>query len=72
MKEYRIVTNGIDFHLQWLGKTFLLKHPKWYDLKRETYAGNYTRSFSTRPEAQAELDEIVRWDIAIKRGYIPV
>ena len=72
MTEYRIVTNGIDYRIQWLGKTLFWRRPKWYWVRLETYAGSLIPSYFTKQEAQTALDKTVQQDIATKQGYVPV
>ncbi|HDY87836.1 MAG TPA: hypothetical protein ENH82_06930 [bacterium] len=69
MKKYRIVSNGIDFRIQRLGKTFFFRRPKWKWIKVNTYAGDYIPEYLIIAEAQNALNEAERVDLAIKRGY---
>lgn len=71
MRKYRVVTNGIDFRIQWLGKTCLLRRPKWYWLM-QCYNGNFIPSFISEEFARVRIKETVRYDRAASQGYLPV
>ena len=71
MKKYRIVTNGIDFRVQWLGKTLFLRRPKWYWLYENSYAGCYIPSFISKHKAQTRINDAAEFDLAQKYGYTP-
>ncbi len=72
MGRYRVVSNGINYRVQWLGKTFLLRRSKWYWLRTYTYAGDYLAEFDTKTEALNAIDVCKKQDEAKKQGYIPV
>ena len=72
MEKYRIVTNGINYRVQWFGKTFFLRRPKWYYLRSYTYAGDYIPEFTTIIEAQQAIKCAKEQAIAKERGYIPI
>jgi len=72
MREYRIVTNGLTYRIQWLGKTFLLRRPKWYYLRKYTYAGDYIEDYTTEMNARANLALAEKHDKAQKQGFLPI
>lgn len=72
MRQYRILSNGIDYRVQLLGKTFFLKRSKWYWFKEYSYAGGYICEFSTNKEAQIAIDKDKKQFAAKEQGYIPV
>lgn len=72
MRQYRVVTNGINYRVQRLGKTFFLRRPKWYYLREYTYAGDYISVFATKQEAQKAIVVVKKEDAAKKQGYVPI
>lgn len=72
MIKYRIVSNGLNYRVQWLGKTFFLRRLKWYWLKRETYARSYIATFPSSTKAQEAISQCKEVGKADKQGYIPV
>ncbi len=71
-KQFRIVGNGINYRVQWFGKTWFLRRPKWYWLKEYTWAGDYICDFSTSQEAQNAIDEANKQFAAKEQGYVPI
>lgn len=73
MKKYRIVYNGLNYRIQWLGKTFFLRRLKWYWLRYTDYAGdNWIAEFDSREAAhKAIIDHKIRV-YAKKQGYKPI
>jgi hypothetical protein len=72
MKKYHIVSNGLNYRVQWLGKTLILRRPKWYWLKQCTYAGSYIVDFSSKGEAHSAIIQNKVNDFAEKQGYKPI
>ena len=72
MKEYRIVTNGLNYRVQWLGKTLILRRPKWYWLYQNTCLGSFIPEFPSILEAQDAIAKSKSQDEAKKRGYVPI
>ena len=72
MIEYRIVSNGIDYRIQWLGKSLILRRPKWKWLRCYCYAGDWIAEFNTREEAEAALKVEIKKDEAREHGYQPI
>lgn len=72
MKEYRVVSNGLNYRVQWLGKTRILRRLKWYWLWDYSHAGSYIAEFSYEREAHFAIRVRVQDDKAKKQGYIPV
>ncbi len=70
--QFRIVSNGIDYRVQWLGKTFFLKRSKWYWLRDYTWAGDYIGEFSTTAQAQTAINTFKKQLAAKEQGYIPI
>ena len=71
MVKYRIVTNGINYRVQWFGKTFFLRRPKWYWLREYTYAGDYICEYLTEQGAKQAIIQAEKQDKAKKMGYVP-
>ena len=72
MAQHRIVSNGIEYRVQWLGKTFFFQKPKWYWVIREDPYGEDIAEFSSSEKAQDAIDKIERRDAADKQGYVPI
>lgn len=72
MDKYRIVYNGLNYRIQWLGKTFIFRRPKWYWFKKYTYAGDYIAQFSSREKAHRAIIQNIIEDCAKKQGYVPI
>ncbi|KKK97886.1 hypothetical protein LCGC14_2648300 [marine sediment metagenome] len=72
MNEYRVVSNGLDYRVQWSGKTWVLRRLKWYWLRHWTYTGDYIAGFSNEQEAKAAIQIHIKNTKAEKQGYIPI
>ncbi len=72
MTEYRVVSNTINFRVQWLSKTLILRRLKWYWVKEYTYAGDFINEFDSVTEAYNAIVRLEKMDIAKKQGYKPV
>lgn len=71
MKKYRIVSNGLNFRIQWLKKTWILRRLKWYWLKVYCGEGVFISEFSSKEKAQDAIKICVKKNKAKKQGYIP-
>ncbi len=70
MKKYRIMYNGLNYRVQWLGKTFILRWPKWYWLRRfSPSAGDFIADFPSQEKARDAIIQSKIKDYARKRGY---
>jgi hypothetical protein len=72
MTEYRIVSNGINYRVQWLGKTWFLRRAKWYWLRQERYTETCIAEFLSKVKAQKAIIACIKREKAKKQGYIPV
>lgn len=72
MIEFRIVSNGINYRVQWLGKTLFLGRPKWKWLFYYNYDSFWIAEFSSVEEAQKNIDMHLENDTSKKRGYVPI
>ncbi|HDY67361.1 MAG TPA: hypothetical protein ENH85_06205 [Candidatus Scalindua sp.] len=72
MSEYRIVSNRINYKVQWLGKTWLFRRPKWYWLYKKHYSENYIAEFYTLSEANSAIEACIKKDKTEKQGYISI
>jgi len=70
--RYRIVSNGLNYRVQWLGRTWVRRRLKWYWLHEDTYAGAYVMEFSSEVEARDAIQECIKVNKAKKQGYIPI
>ncbi len=70
--KYQIVTNGINYRVQWLGKTHILRRLKWYWLYYDSYAGRWIAEFDTETTAREAIAKKQKVDIAQKQGYLPL
>ncbi len=69
-KKYRIVTNGLNHRIQWLGRTFILRRPKWCWLRQPGH--EYILEFSSIESARTAVENSKKEDRARKMGYVPV
>ena len=73
MNEYRVVSNGLNYRVQKLGKTRIFRRLKWYWLRRWHYEGGYVIvDFSDKQEARAAIQTCIQNSKAKKQGYIPI
>ncbi len=72
MSKYRVVSNGLNYRIQRLGKTLILRRLKWYWLWSHNYAGGYIAEFTNEKEAQSAMETHIKEIKAKKQGYIPV
>ncbi len=72
MVNYRILTNGINYRVQWLGKTRLLQRPKWRWLYKHFWDSSYIAEFNTVLEAELAVAEDRKQAEAYKQGYVPI
>lgn len=69
MTKYRIVYNGIKYRIQYLGKSFPLRRPKWRWIRCYLYAGDWVAEFDARTEADIALAKIKRDELAKLNGF---
>ena len=69
MLAHRVVSDGIKYRVQWLGKTLFLRRLKWYWLRQ--YSGDLISEFDTRPEAERAIVESIKQQKAKKQGFVP-
>lgn len=72
MTKYRVVYNGLNYRVQWLGKTWFLRRLKWYWLREYTWVGDYIVEFSSESEARAAIQASTKQNKAKKQGYVPI
>ncbi len=72
MNKYRIVTDGLTYRIQWLGKTLFLRKPKWYFFQCDSYAGSFIWDYATKQEAETAMVLAEKRDIAGKQGFLPI
>lgn len=67
--KFRIITNGLNFRVQWLGRTWLLRRLKWYWLLRNHLFDSYIPDFDSEEEAKKALIKAREQFDAKDRGY---
>ena len=72
MKKYRIVTNGLNYRVQWLGKTFFLRRRKWYWVRQCSYDSVWIAEFDNQTAALDAIIEMRKHEKAKMQGYTPV
>jgi len=75
MKKYRIVTNGLNYRVQWLGKTFFLRRQKWYWLHCSLWGGSWfdeIAEFDSKPDAMHGITKARKQEKAEVQGYISI
>ena len=72
MKDFRVVSNGVKYRVQGLGKTFFLRRLKWYWLREYSYAGDWIVEFDTTAEATRAIEEKRKQDRAKKQGWVAI
>jgi len=70
--KYRIVTNGLNYRIQWLSKSLILRKPTWKWIYRIHPAGSYIAEFGTKEEAENGLRRTKECAEAKERGYQPI
>ena len=69
--KYRIVTNGLNYRIQWLSITIFRK-PKWIWIYRIHPEGSHIAEFDTKEEAENGLRRTKECAEAKERGYQPI
>ena len=72
MKKHRVVFNGINYRVQWLGKTLILRRPKWYWMYQQGLYDTSIAEFITKDEATSAMHKFELAIDAEKRGYQPI
>lgn len=72
MNKYRVVSNGLNYRAQWLGKTWILRRSKWYWLLEYGCPAMVIATFSSEAQAQTAIESHIEEIKAKKQGYIPV
>lgn len=67
--ELRIVTNGLNYRIQRLGRTFLLRRPKWYWVRRYHVFDDYIPDFNSEEDAKKAMKTAKAQFNAQERGY---
>jgi len=67
--ECRILSDGTNYRVQWLGKTLILRRPKWRWLREYTWAGDYIGEFPTKLAAQRAIETFKKQMRAKIQGY---
>ena len=71
--EYRVVCNGINYRAQFLGRSCLLRRPKWRWLYRShPDLGCFIAEFACCEDAENAIVQGKKSDEAKKFGYQPI
>jgi len=70
--EFRIVTNGLVYRLQYFGKVNWLSRNKWRWVCRLHPEGEYIPDFNSKEEAEKAMERAKKCFEAKERGWQPI
>jgi len=77
--QYRIVTNGIVFRIEKLmSRGFFKKKNVWEQVRvfdfghLSGFVGTKIISYATKEEAQKDMSDYIKHDMAVEHGWTPV